>query len=133
MVLTNAAQILNLTAAQAAQALPVRLHGVVVDESQPRERALILADQSASVYLVAATNIFAPYHRKDRLEIIGVTSPGEFAPCVLAKEARKLGGGATRAARPVTYQQLITGALDPQYVEITGVVRQCWPASPDDD
>jgi hypothetical protein len=46
-VLTNAAQILHLTAAQAARALPVRLRGVVVDESQPREKALILADQTA--------------------------------------------------------------------------------------
>jgi signal transduction histidine kinase len=133
MVLTNAAQILNLTAAQAAQALPVRLHGVVVDESDPREKALILADESGSLYISAAKNIFAPYHRKDRLQIIGVTSPGEFAPCVLAKEARKLGAGATPLARPVTYQQLITGALDAQYVEITGVVRQCWPAAPGED
>jgi signal transduction histidine kinase len=133
IVLTNAEQILNLTVAQAAQALPVRLQGVVVDESQPRERALILADQSASVYLSAATNIFAPYHRKDRLEIFGVTSPGEFAPCVLVNEAWKLGGGTIPEARPVTYQQLITGALDAQYVEITGVVRQCWPAAPDED
>jgi hypothetical protein len=49
--LTNAAQILNLTAAQAAQALPVRLHGVVVDESDPREKALILADESGSLYI----------------------------------------------------------------------------------
>jgi signal transduction histidine kinase len=132
-VLTNATQILNLTAAQAAQALPVLLSGVVVDESQPRERALILADQSASVYLFSRTNLFAPYHRRDLLEIRGVTSPGEFAPCVLTTEARKLGMAAPAMARPVTYQQLITGSLDAQYVEITGVVRQCWPVVAGDD
>ncbi len=91
---------------------------------------MILADQSASVYLVAVTNLFAPYHRRDLLEIRGVTSEGEFAPCVLTTEARKLGGAALPPARPVTYQQLITGALDAQYVEIAGVVRQCWPALP---
>jgi hypothetical protein len=43
-VLTNAAGVLNLTAVQAAQSLPVRLRGVVVDESQPRERAVIFGD-----------------------------------------------------------------------------------------
>ncbi|MGH7952405.1 MAG: sensor histidine kinase [Limisphaerales bacterium] len=133
VALTNAAQVLNLTATQAAQALPVRLRGVVVDDSDPRQRALILADQSASIYLLAATNLFASYHRRDLLEIKGVTSQGQFAPCVLATEARKLGVAALPAARPATYQQLITGALDAQYVQITGVVRQCWPAQPGSD
>src|ERR1035441_25945 len=104
IVLTNAAAILDLSAAHAAQALPVRLRGVVVDESQPRERAVILGDQSACVYLFAATNIFAPFHRQDVLEITGVTSPGEFAPCVLAKAAQKLGSGVAPLARPATYQ-----------------------------
>jgi signal transduction histidine kinase len=133
VVLTNAEQILHLTAAQAAQSLPVRLRGVVVDESQPRERALILADQTTGIYLLATTSLFAPFHRKDLLEIKGVTSPGEFAPCVLTTEARKVGSGPTPAARPVTYQQLITGALDAQFVEIAGVVRQCWPPETNSD
>jgi signal transduction histidine kinase len=131
-VLTNAAQIRSLTAAQTAQALPVELRGVVVDESHPRERAVILASQGTGLYLLAATNLFAPYHRRDFLVIKGVTSAGEFAPCVLTTEARKLGEAPVPAPRPVTYQQLITGALDAQFVEITGVVRQCWPAADED-
>src|ERR1035437_10243756 len=90
-VLTNAEQIRDLTAAEASQSLPVRLRGVVLDESQPRERALILADQTAEIYLAASTNLFAPYHQKDLLEITGVTAPGEFAPIVLTAEARKVG------------------------------------------
>lgn len=133
VVLTNAAQIRRLTATQAAQGFPVLLRGVVVDESQPRERALILADQNTCVYVLASTNLFAPYHRRDLLLIKGFTSQGEFAPMVLTTEVQKLGGAAVPAARPATYQQLITGALDAQFVEITGVVRQCWPAQPDDD
>jgi signal transduction histidine kinase len=36
-------------------------------------------------------------------------------------------------ARPATYQQLMTGALDAQLVEIAGVVRQCWRIAPDSD
>jgi len=132
-VLTNAAQILKLTAAQAARAIPVKLRGVVIDESQPREHALILADQSASVYLLAITNLFAPYHQKDLLEISGFTSQGEFAPCVVTTKAQKLGDSPLPAARPVTYQQLITGALDAQFVQITGVVRRSLPASEGDE
>lgn len=134
VTLTNAAEVLNLTAAEAAQAQPVRLRGVVVDESDPHERALILADQTAGIYLLAATNLFAPYHRNDVLEVQGFTSSGEFAPCVHVVKARKLGMAAPPPARPATFQQLITGSLDAQFVEITGVVRRCWPAvNPDFD
>jgi len=132
-VLTNADQIRNLTAEQAASSLPVKLTGVVVDESQPRERALILEDQTAAIYLSAATNIFAPYHRNDLLNIKGITIAGQFAPCVLTSDVQKIGSAPTPAARSVTYQELITGALDAQFVEITGVVRQCWAPESDSD
>jgi signal transduction histidine kinase len=132
-MLTNAVQVLDLTTAQASQALPVRLCGVVIDESQPSFRAVILGDPSASIYVSARTNLFAPCHRNDLLEVQGVTSPGQFAPCVLATQVAKLGTGPVPPARPVTYQQLITGALDAQYVEIKGVVRQCLPPLPNDE
>jgi signal transduction histidine kinase len=126
-VLTNAVQVLELSAAQAAHSLPVHLQGVVVDESDPHEHAVILADSSASLYVSAVTNLFAPYHRKDMLDIEGVTSQGQFAPCVVATKVKKTGWTDPPPARPATYQQLITGALDAQYVKLTGVVRQCVP------
>ena len=128
-LLTNAMQVLNLSASQAGQALPVRLRGVVVDEAEPRARAAILWDRTAGIYVSSSGNLFAPFRRRDVLEIKGVTSPGEFAPCILASEVQKVGTNAPPAPQPVTYQQLITGSLDAQYVEITGVVRQCTPAT----
>ena len=133
VLLTNAAQIRKLTAAQAAQAIPVRLRGVVLDQSSPAGRALILADQTAGIYLLAGTTLFSSHRRGDVLEISGMTDPGEFAPIVLAKAARKLGVAAIPAARVVTYPQLITGALDAQWVEIAGVVRQYLDAARNSD
>lgn len=127
-VLTNAAQIRRLTAAQAAGEIPVKLRGVVIDESEPREHAVILSDGSASLYLHSETNLFAPYHRQDLLEVSGYSSQGQFAPCVVAAAVQKTGYSALPPAQPVTYQQLVTGALDAQFVQITGVVRECWPA-----
>jgi len=130
--LTNAAQIHNLTPGQAAQAIPVRLRVVVVDESAPREFALLAADETAGVYVSARANIFAPFHRRDVLEIEGVTSKGQYAPCVIATLATKVDWTNPPAARPATYQQLASGTMDAQLVEISGVVRQCWPAAPGD-
>lgn len=133
LLLTNADQIRNLTAAEAARSLPVRLQGVVVDDSQPREHAVILADQSAEIYITAVTNLFAPWHQNDFLEIFGVTAPGEFAPIVLANEVRWIRKAPLPTAHPTTYQDLITGAMDAQLVEISGVVRQCWPPETNSD
>lgn len=133
VVLTNAAQVRNLTVAEAARALQTRLRGVVVDESFPPERALILADQTAGIYLLAATNLFSSFRREDLLEVEGVTDPGEFAPILLVKAARKVGTAPMPLARKATYQQLMTGALDAQLVDIAGVVRQCNRTAPDSD
>lgn len=133
LVLTNVDQIRNLTAAEAAGSLPVQLRGVVVDESQPRERALIFADQTGEIYLTAWTNLFAPYHQRDLLEITGVAAPGEFAPIVIVATVRRVGSAPLPAARPASYQQLITGAMDAQFVEVSGVVRQWSPIETNSD
>jgi len=133
MVLTNVAEILHLSAAQAALGIPVHVQGVVVDESEPREHAVILQGQGTGIYLFSETNLFAPFHRRDVLAVEGVTSKGQFAPCVIITKAKKIGWRETIAAQPVTYQQLVSGALDAQYVQIAGVVRQCRPTLPSAD
>jgi signal transduction histidine kinase len=128
LVLTNAAQIRELPPVETSKALQVTLSGVVIDKADPNQQAVILEDAGTGIYVMPArdTNVFAPYRRGDSLQIQGVTDPGEFAPIVLARSVKKLGTASIPAAQPVTYQQLITGALDGQWVEIRGVVRQCY-------
>ncbi|MFO1488950.1 MAG: histidine kinase [Verrucomicrobiota bacterium] len=129
--LTNAAQIRVLTAAQAESAQPVTLRGVVVDLSEPRQRALILADATASIYISSDQRIFSTFQPRDLLEIQGVTSAGEFAPCVVATNVSLVSSGEAEIppARPASYQEIITGALDAQFVEVGGVVRRVLPAA----
>ena len=79
------------------------------------------------MYVLVLTNVqkdLAAYRPGDLLKIEGVTGPGQFAPIVIAKSVQKLGTAAIPAAKPATYQELITGALDAQWVEVKGVVRQ---------
>lgn len=123
-VLTNAAQIRNLTVAEARRALPVRMRGVVVTEAGPvGDRAVVISDTSAGVYVLGPTNIFSSIHRRDLLEIEGVTDPGEFAPIILVKSFRSLGTRPVREPLQVTFDQMIAGSLDGQLVEVSGVVR----------
>ena len=137
-VLTHAAQVRSLAVAETARQLPVSLSGVVIDTATiaPDRFAVILADPTAGIYVLTppnARNILSGFRRGDWLNVSGVTGPGQFAPIVLANAAQKLGTTNLPAAQPVTYQQLITGALDAQWVEIKGVVHRIFePASGSD-
>ena len=87
-----------------AVAVPVRaegkLQGVVVDLSEPRARALIIADATASIYVSSPKNIFSSNHPRDLMEIEGVSSAGEFAPCVVVSKARTLRSGGAEIPPP---------------------------------
>ena len=126
-LLTNVAQVRQLTSQQAARALPVKLRGVVLAEADPRGRAVMIADATGGLYLLANANLFSPFRRGDLLEIEGGSDPGQFAPIVLVSRARKLGTTTNPPPRQVTYHQLTTGALDAQWIELTGVVRRYIP------
>jgi signal transduction histidine kinase len=123
LVLTNAAQIRQLSAAQAAQHFSAYLRGVVITEAGPAEHAAVIWDGTAGIYLLSASNHFSNVHRGDLLEVTGVTDPGEFAPILKLTTLKKMGHGSLPQARRVTYDELLGGGLDAQWVEISGVVR----------
>ena len=116
-VLTNAEQIRNLTVEQASRALPVKLRGIVVTEAGPfGNLAVVIADDTAGIYVLGQTNAFLDVHRGNLLEVEGVTDPGEFAPIVRVKKFQKFprnGPSPMLKPREVTFEQLIAGSLDP--------------------
>lgn len=128
--LTNVAQVRQLTSMQATNRLPVKLRGVLLAEADPRPQAVIMADATGGIYLLATGNQLASYQRGDLLEVEGRSDPGQFAPIVRVSAARKLGVTTNPPPRAVTYHQLLTGALDAQWVELTGVVRRYLPPEP---
>jgi len=137
VVLTNASQIRSLPVSQSAQAIAVHLRGVMISEAAPpplqsgeqdhMHRALVISDPTAAIYILGATNLLAPFREGDWLEVEGVTDPGQFAPIIIARSARCLGTAPIPAPTPATYQKLIIGDLDAQWVEISGVVRNWEP------
>jgi hypothetical protein len=88
-MLTNVAQIRALTPTEAARALPVRLTVVMIGHAAPDGQAVIVADQTAGIYLLATRDSLTNYQRGDLLDIQGVTDPAEFAPIVKAGTVHK--------------------------------------------
>jgi signal transduction histidine kinase len=119
--LNTAAAVRRLTVEEAQQQRQVRLRGVVTFyEAQLFSR--FIQDETAGVYLFDSA---LPVHLLpgQLVEVIGTTSPGEYAPIVVPKEKKNRGGARRRAPRRVTYEQLASGQEDSQFVEIAGVVR----------
>jgi signal transduction histidine kinase len=130
-VLTHVSQIRSLTASESTKSVPVHLLGVMTDtvETDSDRRTIVLQDQTAGICVTTPANeqeVLAPFHRGDLLEIEGLTANSQFAAVIQVQVAQKLGTASIPAAKPATYQQLITGASDYEWVEVKGVVRQCF-------
>ena len=121
----TAAQIRQLSPAEAARNYPVHLRGVVTYFAQ-NQYFHFIQDNTAGIYFVITDEArpnFPEMKAGDLVEIDGITSPGEYAPIVTPNFIRVLGPGTFPAAKPVTFQEIVSGAQDSQFVELHGIVR----------
>src|SRR5690242_8354370 len=129
LVLTNAAEIRALSVGEASRHLPVRLRGVVV--LAEGGDYVVLADQTAGIYLQETNGMLSGFQVGDELSVAGLADPGSFAPIVLVSSAQKIGTGKIPAPKAVAFPELQTGRFDAQWVEISGVVRRSEPSEED--
>lgn len=130
-VLTNAAQVRMLGPVEAARNFPVHLRGTVVADPQAGGDSCVILDDSAGIYLQGSSSTLANLQRGDAVEVEGVTSPGEFAPIVQVRSLKRLGRMEIPPPKPSTFEDLINGELDSQWVEVSGIVRSCSTLVPD--
>ena len=121
--LTSAAEVKELSSEVAKQQLPVRFRGVVTATLHSFVRGAVIQDSTRGVFVsFQNADLAEPMKRGELYEVEGVTSPGDFAPVVIARRIRHLGTGKLPdPIRPV-WNQLFSGALDTEYVELEGVV-----------
>lgn len=117
-VLTTAAEVRSLTAAEARRHYPVTLSGVVTFYGVFSQ---FIQDDTAGIYL-ARTNM-PPLSAGQLVEVDGYTDPGEYAPIVVPRHVRIVGNAPLPEAQPVTFEQMASGKEDSQFVEVTGIVR----------
>ena len=121
-ILTNAAQVRALTFDEALLRRPVRLRGVVTGEGAS---GIVIQDNTAGIFIYHSKLDVAWARRGDWVEVEGVSDPGEFAPVVWPDKVTKLGTAPIPEPRRATLDGLASGALDVQWVEVSGIVRAC--------
>ncbi len=125
VILTNAAQVRALTPAEASQRLPVRIRGVVINKDDgSRSSFFSIVDGNVGIYCQMSADLVANFARGDLIEVEGVSNPGKFAPYLDAHAVRKLGKGMIPEPRVVNRDELLSGQLDAQWIEVSGVVRR---------
>ncbi len=115
-VLMTADEVHHLKRVEAQRGYPAKVRGVVTSTSL--YWGFTLHDSTSGVFVQGADSVRVG----DFLEVEGVTDSGGFAPLIKLSRMKRLGAG--RLPEPVhpTWDQLMNGSMDAQYVEIEGIV-----------
>jgi hypothetical protein len=126
--LTNAADILALSAKQARGAISVSITGIVtVAESAPNWKGKFFVQDATGGVFVNNTNKFQPAVG-DLVHVRGASHPGGYAPAITRPIWEKMGVAPLPEARSVSGQRFLSGVEDGQRVEVAGVVRSAQKA-----
>lgn len=117
-VLTTAEEIQRLSREEALRKFPALIRGVVIC-TVPELQAAVIQDSTRGIYVTHLDEVPAI---GESIEVQGVTDPGYFAPIVRAGHMTRLGRGTLPQPIRPTWDELINGSLDSQYVELHGIV-----------
>ncbi len=103
------------------------LRGTLLLVTRQRD-AFVLRDETEGIYVELNFVVGNTRRPGDRVEVVGVTGAGDFAPMVRAKKLTWIGTGPLPPPRPTTIGELNAGGFDAAWVELEGIVRSCEPA-----
>jgi signal transduction histidine kinase len=123
-VLTTAEQVKEMKREEAARGYPVKMRGIVTC-NRPEFHSVVLQDATRGVYVALLPVDDSPLPRLgDYWEVEGVTDPGDFAPLVRSHRASFVGAGRLPEPLYPTWDQLMNGSADTQFVEMQGVITE---------
>ncbi len=121
-ILTQVVEIRQLQRDDAAKPYHAEIQGVV---TMVTPRSLVLQDATGGVFVhyesPASGNSPQP---AELWKIEGVTGPGDFSPVIHANRAACIGNAPLPRGVKPTQQQLASGSLDAEMVEIEGVILE---------
>jgi signal transduction histidine kinase len=119
--LTNASDVLALTAERASNGIPIVVKGVVTAAETNWNGRFFVQDSSGGIFVENKS----PRQPEvgDVVEVSGVSHPGGYAPIITKPHWETVGTAPLPPAKPVTIERLMSGSEDSQRVEISGIVR----------
>jgi signal transduction histidine kinase len=120
--LTNVAQLRALSAAEAAERLPVRLRGVVTALNPGA--SVFIQDETGGTFITrTAEKITRTLKPEDEVLVEGVSYEGLFLPGVASATVKRVGRAELPHPMSVTYDDLLSGRFHYERVEVSGIVR----------
>jgi hypothetical protein len=107
-LLTNAAQVLSLSADQALQKVPVSVKGIVTAAEPMWNGKFFLQDDTSGVFVGNSTGS-GRAEPGDVLEVTGLTHPGAYAPIITSAKWKRVGKAALPEPRRVPLEQVMSG------------------------
>ena len=118
-----AQQVLEMSAPEAMESLPVWLTGVVT-WSHPDSPFFFIQDSSGGICVMRGKSTSAVFGPGRNLEVHGVTAMGPFAPVVIASRFDKVSTLVLPQASLTSLESALTGAENANWVEMRGYLRQ---------
>jgi diguanylate cyclase (GGDEF)-like protein len=120
VLITKVAALRSLSAEQASRSIPVKVSGIVTALSG-YGNSFFFQDATSGISVDRTDK--ADVQAGDLVEVTGASSPGLFAPIVMASYVKVVGHASEPHARFVTLGDLMGGAEDSQWIEVHGVVH----------
>ena len=117
-------QIQSLSKEEATRHLPVRIEGVVTSLAPSVYRFMSVQDETRGIFVRLPPSIDSTPVVGQFCEVIGYTDAGDFAPDVMAERVNILGEGQMPTPARPTWNELINGSMDAQWVELQGLVTE---------
>jgi signal transduction histidine kinase len=124
--LTQIAQVRRLSPQDASRGYPVHLTAVMTYSDLTRYMHF-LQDDSAGIYMdLSKVEPKPQLFSGCKVELQGFSAPGDYAPIVIAQQIRTMGKAPLPPPQSVSFQKMMTGSYDSQWVQLKGVVRNQW-------
>ena len=125
---SSARAVHRLSSSAAARRYPVKLRGVVT-YSDPFNGILFIDDGTDGMFVSLDDPADGLLRPRDRVEITGETTPGDFAPSVTRAHFRILGRASLPAPAAGGFESAFQGQRDCRWVELSGVMQSAAPGS----
>lgn len=117
MVFTAVEQVKGMKREDAMRGFPVKLSGII---TLSQGMSGVIQDATGGIYYQCDQDPGAAVG--DYCSLEGISAPGDFAPIVIHCQMVRIGQGVLPEPLRPTWDQLMNGSLDTQYVEVQGVV-----------